>query len=211
MKSFLKSRTIQGALIAAIATILVGVMYVNFNNTEISIKSNTTSTSTYTEKYYFFPGFDKNNHNSKELESADCWTRSISSDREDAFRCMVSNHIYDPCFVSSFDKTKLVCPIIPPSENLYIKSDIDESEIGEKYTRENQFPWQITLVDGTICRVITGATRAVLDKRVDYNCKGGENKVGFLLLPIYDNAPYHEIDCFMDEYIGRCKIKETWY
>lgn len=37
-----------------------------------------------------------------------CWTSSIASGRNDAFRCMTGNEIYDPCFV--IDPKSVGCP-----------------------------------------------------------------------------------------------------
>lgn len=41
-------------------------------------------------------------------QSGHCWTSSIASERSDAYRCMVSNGIHDPCFALS--QRKVVCP-----------------------------------------------------------------------------------------------------
>ncbi|HZT11209.1 MAG TPA: hypothetical protein VFA29_00265 [Candidatus Baltobacteraceae bacterium] len=40
-----------------------------------------------------------------------CWTSSIASQRADAFRCMVRNEIFDPCFSSG--PHNVVCPSPP--------------------------------------------------------------------------------------------------
>ena len=212
MKDFLKSRTIQAALISAIAIIFTTVLVLHYKEDpgiEIKMDNETPKISSNTEVFHFVPSPMLNTEDN--LEYADCWTRSLASDREDAFRCMVGNLIYDPCFVNSFSKNKLVCPDHPPEESFNFNVEINESKIGDIHKRDNQFPWQITLNTGEVCRFITGASSSVLGKRMSYRCSNGDNSVNYLLLPIYDDTPYSKIDCFIDEYVGQCDIKEVWY
>src|SRR5579872_5912406 len=62
-----------------------------------------------TSTYYYVPKHTSNT--SPKLSTASCWASSASQ-REDAYRCIVKNSIYDPCFSygDEFKPGFVACP-----------------------------------------------------------------------------------------------------
>lgn len=170
-----------------------------------------------TNSYYFTAENRGKLEDEKNLERANCWITSLASNRHDAFRCMVVNTIYDPCFINAFDinfKT-IVYPIDVSGNNKYFKVDSSEkifNQKGETYGQIDKFPWYIKLSDNTECRFITGATNVIADMRIDYACYGDSN-ISYLLLPVSEVGVLMKIGCYKDKdyKIASCDIKEAWY
>lgn len=81
-----------------------------------------------------------------------CWTNSIASRRSDAFRCMVGNEIYDPCF--SIDAKKVACPTDPVSNSgvrIVLTRPLPEANAGGTHN-----PWMMQLANGAKCSAGTG-------------------------------------------------------
>ena len=70
--------------------------------TAAAMAADTVAASTKVIKY------TANTINAKKVIKGSCWTSSIASPRTDAFRCMVDNEIYDPCF--KIDPKSVGCP-----------------------------------------------------------------------------------------------------
>jgi hypothetical protein len=160
--------------------------------------------------YYIPPYFERNDINN--LDETDCWIGSISTNRSDAFRCSYKNDISDPCFQDPVDSSLVACPSSPSDKN----PPMYKAKINSKYRNnleknpEFNSPWYIIMHDGSKCRMITGASIIVADKRYDYQCMDGE--IGSLLLPIKQKDEKMYISCTGDNRIIRnCLIKEAWY
>jgi hypothetical protein len=86
------------------------------------------------------------------IDRGDCWTTSIASRRRDAYRCMVRNIIYDPCFV--LNSRSVACPSA-------LKPDL-----GIRIALTKQLPppqrggarnvWMMQLANGVTCNIGTG-------------------------------------------------------
>jgi hypothetical protein len=93
-----------------------------------------------------------------------CWTTSIASTRGDAYRCMVGNAIYDPCFMRG--ASSVVCP-----ENL-----VDNSGLAIKLTKplppsaspQAAQPWAMVLASHIACNRATGT----VDPEFPFYCEG---------------------------------------
>jgi len=198
MKNFLKSRTIQAAFIG-----LLGLLLVTFFSYIIS-SGEEIKTSTY-----FFASDYKNTKNSTELPKAECWTNSLSTQRPDAYRCIVNNEIHDPCFSDPINYSIISCPDDPYGDNHFFQVDVEKLPVYDSSLEEsNNSPWFIRLEDNTKCGFMTGATALIAGMRIDYGC---EKKYKALLLPIINDGELLKISCYKDSKISDCIIKEVWY
>jgi hypothetical protein len=93
-----------------------------------------------------------------------CWTSSIASNRSDAYRCMVENAIYDPCFTRN--ASSLVCP-----QNL-----VQNTGLALKLTKplppaaspQAAQPWAMVLAARKTCNRGTGT----IDPDYPFYCEG---------------------------------------
>jgi hypothetical protein len=82
----------------------------------------------------------------------DCWTTSIASRRRDAYRCMVRNAIYDPCFV--LNAKSVACPsALKPDlgTKILLTKPVPAPQRGA--TRN---VWMMRLTNGVTCSIGTG-------------------------------------------------------
>lgn len=70
-------------------------------------------------------------------------------------------------------------------------------------------PWYIILKNGQTCRLLTGATTVIANRRLDYGCSGGT--YDSLYLPLKENGKELEIGCSTQDRIESCSIEEVWY
>jgi hypothetical protein len=103
-----------------------------------------------------------------ETQTGSCWTNAIGPGRADAWRCMVGNQIYDPCFVTGEEQT-VVCGADPATGEtgfvLELTEPLPEPEVGQLTQ-----PWLIELADGQICGLMTGTVPGVEDRVAPYGC-----------------------------------------
>ncbi|HEV3310648.1 MAG TPA: hypothetical protein VG815_09035 [Chloroflexota bacterium] len=96
-----------------------------------------------------------------------CWTTSDSTSRSDAFRCLVGNSLFDPCFSSPSGK-KVACP---GGANLThvilikLTRKLPHPQVGGKPRS-----WQLQLSGGATCRFDTGATFILHGLRANFDC-----------------------------------------
>lgn len=161
--------------------------------------------------YYAPPFFEGKDTNS--LSEADCWIGSISTNRSDAFRCSSDNFISDPCFEDPITFSTVTCPSNPNDKNpARYKAKIDSKYRNdpEKNPGFNS-PWYIIMSDGSECRILTGTSIIVADKRYDYSCVGGE-EISDLSLPVKQKDGKMYISCVIgNRIVEDCLIKEAWY
>lgn len=81
-----------------------------------------------------------------------CWTDSIATARADAYRCMVANAIYDPCFAAG--SNRVGCPTnLARNRGVVIISTLPKNP-----PPYSQPAWAMMLTDGVVCTAITGTT-----------------------------------------------------
>ncbi|HEY8283853.1 MAG TPA: hypothetical protein VIJ28_05665 [Chloroflexota bacterium] len=93
---------------------------------------------------------------------------SQALDRADAWRCIVGNVIYDPCFSTSSHATWVICAV-EPGKPVGIKVNLAKPLPTHAPARDKQ-PWVITLGDGTSCGFVSGATFGFGGQRANYGC-----------------------------------------
>jgi hypothetical protein len=102
-----------------------------------------------------------------------CWTGSIAAPRRDAFRCMVGNDIYDPCFEQN--ARRVACPTDVRADRGIA---VDVSSLPQNPVNAPASAWAMELQNNASCGAITGAGIA----GYPYGCTG----------PLMCTAP-HEI------------------
>lgn len=110
-----------------------------------------------------------------EKREGSCWTNSTIIRRSDAWRCMIGNEIFDPCYTAR-DKTTIVCGSKPDIEKpagfvLKLTQPLPEPD---KVVGPSSSASMIELDDGTICDSISGAlgaTNGVRTERISYSCR----------------------------------------
>jgi hypothetical protein len=103
-----------------------------------------------------------------------CWTGSLAAAREDAWRCMSGNFIYDPCFSSASAQGIVLCPATGPWNSAAIEIRLTRSlpnQYGNKGKPSTSgLPWALVTMSGWKCRLATGATTVVDGRRANYGC-----------------------------------------
>jgi hypothetical protein len=93
----------------------------------------------------------------KEIKSGNCWVNSIAQPfREDAFRCMVDNAIYDPCFQASTGSF-VFCqmnPLAPEAFLINLTKPLPKADVPQN--KQSNWAWFVKLRDGTYCSPFTG-------------------------------------------------------
>lgn len=121
----------------------------------------------------------------KTTKEGNCWTSSIAVPRQDAWRCMVGNEIFDPCFASS--SGKVLCDPNPAKGESGFSLKLTEplpqpDNPAEGGRGETKGGWLVELVDGTLCRPSTGASGTVGGKTARYYCESKESGKDTVLL-----------------------------
>jgi hypothetical protein len=79
-----------------------------------------------------------------------CWTQSIAVARTDAYRCMVGNDIYDPCFAEG--PRRVACPSDLATNRgiVIVVASLSPNTFSQRTA------WAMRLGNGAICEVTTG-------------------------------------------------------
>src|SRR5665213_374791 len=93
---------------------------------------------------------------------------SLALNRSDAWRCIVGNEIYDPCFSSSAHATSVICDV-SPSKPVGIKVTLSAPLPTHAKAQDTQ-PWILTMGDGATCTFETGGTFGIANQRANYYC-----------------------------------------
>jgi hypothetical protein len=117
-------------------------------------------------------------------KSGNCFSSSIAEPyRKDAWRCMVANNIYDPCFETK-QKGLVFCPINPLSTNsVLIKLTKALPKLSPITNTQDNWAWFLVLEDGTYCSPFMG-TRPIIDKGqvAYYACNSSDKNKQVLLI-----------------------------
>jgi hypothetical protein len=99
-----------------------------------------------------------------------CWAGSVANPgRSDAWRCMTSSLILDPCFQ---DGSNILACIISPWSH---KASLIEATtpMPQKMTitvKTKSPPWALELENGQVCTLLTGTTIVMGNARIKYTC-----------------------------------------
>ena len=102
--------------------------------------------------------------------SGNCWETSLAAPRVDAWRCIVADTIYDPCFSSPNYANYVICAATPASDTRGLKVTLTDVLPKSTVTAADHQPWTLRLSDGVVCTFLTGATPIIDNQRVNYGC-----------------------------------------
>jgi hypothetical protein len=105
-----------------------------------------------------------------------CWEGSLAAARDDAWRCLSGNGIYDPCFSSGKARGIVLCVPEPWKKSgvkIKLTRPLPKPYAGKPST--NGLPWGIETTSGLRCVAATGATAAIGHVRANYGCLTGED------------------------------------
>ena len=123
----------------------------------------------------------------REVREGKCWTSSIAAPRPDAWRCMVGNEIFDPCFGTT-DRNLVICNPNPtkgyPGFRLRLTEPMPRTEVPAQQAYDGG--WLVALADGTLCRPATGARFEVKGKVAAYYCDSWQKGKDIVLLGDFD-------------------------
>jgi heat shock protein HslJ/LysM repeat protein len=100
-----------------------------------------------------------------------CFASAIGLGREDAYRCIVDNQIYDPCFVVD-DQPTVVCGADPSTGETGFVLELTEPLPAPEVGSLSQ-PWLVELADGQVCGLMTGTVPGVGERTAGYGCPDG--------------------------------------
>jgi len=105
------------------------------------------------------------------IMSGNCLTNSVAQPyRTDAFRCMVENSIYDPCFTTN-QEGFVFCQMNPLQPESFLIKLVKPLPVLENLAqKQNNWAWFVKLKDGTYCSPYTGTRPFVDDKIAYYGC-----------------------------------------
>jgi hypothetical protein len=107
--------------------------------------------------------------------SGHCWTDSIAVRRRGAYRCMIGNEIYDPCFTNLNLSGAVICGANPASgEKGFILKLTKRLPKPSGHQPSHPRPWLVKLADGTTCEIQTGTTAFVAGVVVPYGCSDSQ-------------------------------------
>jgi hypothetical protein len=117
-----------------------------------------------------------------------CWENSNVTERGDAWRCFVGNHIHDPCFSSTFAFGVVVCATPWNDTGVEIRLSrplpTPSSHAGPSLALQ---PWAIETAAGAECVLSSGASAVVHGHRLNYFCG---TKVGLWGFPTRTSQPW---------------------
>lgn len=100
-----------------------------------------------------------------------CWTGSIAVLRKGAWRCMLGNAIYDPCFSIASRPGAVVCGADPatarPGFVVELTKPLPAPDLPAQVKPE---PWIMQLADGTVCEKMTGTIAFVDGQPIPWGC-----------------------------------------
>jgi hypothetical protein len=100
-----------------------------------------------------------------------CNGGSAAIDRADAWRCFAGNFVYDPCFSAPHPKGVVLCPTEPwekTAAEIKLSGRLTDGNRGNPSTRVT--PWAVETDSGLRCRLATGATTILDNRRANYFC-----------------------------------------
>jgi hypothetical protein len=119
-----------------------------------------------------------------------CFTSSDVTRRDDAWRCLVGNALYDPCFSSQLAFGIVVCPVPwqDSGTEIHLSKPLPASGSHTIPSLSLQ-PWAVETAAGAFCVLSSGASSVVHGKRLNYFC-GKNAKQGLWGFPSRKKQPW---------------------
>jgi hypothetical protein len=109
-------------------------------------------------------------HITKTMDGS-CYIGSFAAARDDAWRCLSGNDLYDPCFSSDRAKGIVLCVVAPWQRSgvkIKLTKPLPKPYAGKPST--SGLPWGIETTAGLKCVFATGGTTAIGGVRANYGC-----------------------------------------
>jgi len=105
-----------------------------------------------------------------------CFASSVAQPyRNDAFRCLVKNSIYDPCFATAQEGI-VFCQTNPFEGNAFLIKLTEKLPAIENLQNSGEnWGWFVELSDGTYCSPFTGTRPVVDDNIAFYGCQSDDS------------------------------------
>ena len=120
-----------------------------------------------------------------------CWENSAVTPRDDAWRCLVGNAIYDPCFSSEFAYGVVVCPT--PWNDTGVEIQLTKplpAASSHRAPSGAMQPWAVQTVAGADCVLASVAgPRPIHGRHLNYFC-GPSFKLGLWGFPDRRSQPW---------------------
>jgi len=107
-----------------------------------------------------------------------CFTGSIAANRNDAWRCMSGNVLYDPCFSSGKSPGTVLCPLAPwlsSAVKLSLTRGLPLSAANKARPSTSSHPWGIRTGPGWECQFNTGTSNLIHGLASTYFCRSTAN------------------------------------
>lgn len=124
------------------------------------------STPAATNVTQFYPSGLRNSS----IRPGKCWETSLAAPRLDAWRCIASATIYDPCFSSPHYDNYVICDAAPVGDTRGLKITLIDALPRSTATSADHRPWTLRLSDGAVCTFLTGTAPIIDNQRVNYGC-----------------------------------------
>jgi len=112
-----------------------------------------------------------------------CWEGALTIARRDAWRCLVGNYVYDPCFSAVRNPGIVVCPDAPwrnTGVKIRLTKPLPRAYGNHSAPSLRLMSWAIELKDGRRCLFASGVSDVAEGKRLNYICgTGSEELWGF--------------------------------
>jgi len=122
-----------------------------------------------------------------------CSTGSLVADRSDAWRCLVGNQTYDPCFSTKANTSVVACPneALISDVEIHLTRPLPTPHASQRAASASERPWLIVLGRTCFktpsaakcfrCKFKPGAKRSANGMRPNYDCgpRGHLRLVGF--------------------------------
>jgi len=132
-------------------------------------------TTTQTHIYQAFSSSGRPTVRITSILRGSCWIGSLAAGRDDAWRCMSGNYIFDPCFSSSKAQGVVLCVESPWSTSgveIVLTKRLPNPYAGRPST--TGLPWAIQTSTGLRCGFVTGGTAALRGGRANYGCDSNQ-------------------------------------
>jgi hypothetical protein len=106
--------------------------------------------------------------------SGSCFTTSSATTAPGAYRCLVGNDLYDPCFAdASTAATEVACPSLADPDSVVVIKLTSALPAPATSTGSAIIPWLLVLANGQRCQTITGTGGILGGKDEAYGCPSG--------------------------------------
>jgi hypothetical protein len=124
-------------------------------------------------------------------KSGSCFTGALTINRSDAWRCIVGNFLFDPCFSSALAPGKVICPNAQVNGGIEIRltKGLPRAMGDHRRPSLRDQPWNIQLTNGRHCVFSSGASNFVNGLRLNYFC-GSSGKLGLWGFPTRKTEPW---------------------